>query len=185
MAILTIEELKTKYGFSFSSNKDEQMRSALAAAESVCLKYLGFENEITTSFVQYFDGGYSRFVLKFAPVVRVLNIYIDTERRFLEPISDDFYRLDEKTGVVTLYCRPAPSGRDVMKVEYEAGYSTVPEDIKMCIALTCQQISRLVQSSLVGITSRTTDGGTESIDQNFPTLAVQKTLERYRLGRIL
>lgn len=186
MPTLTPEDLRSTYGFVFASGRDAQYQQLIAVAESMCLRCLDRKAFESAEFVQHFDGG-SRdlFVLDAAPVLAVTSVCIDASRVFSNPLEPSAYSVDRGTGILALLVPGLlpKEGRKVMRVEYTAGWAAVPDDIKYCIAATVQYLAKLMQSNQVGITARNADGGTESLEQNLPPLAVQRHLSMYRFGR--
>ncbi len=99
-----------------------------------------------------------------------------------EAVDPSLYRVDSESGILTLYFEPE-LGPDAVKVEYNAGWSdsAVPEDIRYCIAETVRYMSKVSTSSQVGVTSRTTEGGTEQLEQGMPPAFVKQHLRRWCL----
>ncbi len=182
MAVLTTSDLKTYYGFAFPAAQDAMYERMIAAAERACLEYLGMDSFETQAIVQYFDcvKGQGRYVLS-APVSSVTGVWLDIGRSFDAALAPADYMVDMKTGVLTLYDPAKADGVLALKVSYSVGWAAVPDDVRYCVAMTVQYMAKVSQTSQSGVVSRSTDGGTESMDQNVVPLPVQKHLAKYRM----
>lgn len=182
MGYLTVEDLRSSYGFRVADSNLAILERALASAETICLRYIGLGEGLWFDCTDYFDGGRRILSLENAPVLSVDSVSIDASREFGETLGSSDYRVDLKTGTIHLYVS-SPEAHDCIRVEYEAGYSRLPEDVAMGIAMTCQKIMSDLQGSAVGVLSRTLEGGSETLDSNLPTLAVRQMLDSYRIRR--
>ncbi len=184
MAVLTCNDLRTVYGLNLPSSKDAQWTELIKVAESACLGWLGYDKFGTASATEYFDDvAGSTIQLKLFPV-KSAAVYLNGKNgEWGSPLQSGSYRLDGKAGTIRLYASNS-AGVDAIKVEYTYGWELdeIPADVKACIAQTVQYLTRLTQTGQIGVTQRTTDGGTESIEQNIPPLAVRSVLLRYRPG---
>ena len=174
--ILTVSDLNGKYGFKIDPPEEDKYTNLIAAATSACGLYLQRDLGVAT-FTEFFDGMSQAIVLSHSPVASVTGVYVDSTRSF--EVGTDNYRIDLETGILVFY-DVVPDGRDVIKVVYEAGWEDVPEAILYAVAMTVQHMAVMQQSDMAGVSSRTTDSGTVSIDQSIPPLAVQKLLGEYR-----
>lgn len=187
MVVLTPDDLRKRYGLSLPADKDAMYAEFIETATRACLGYIGRNPFGLASISQYFDGGGLRVVLTSFPIVRVVNVYVDPSHVYSEALEPSGYRVDEGCGLIQFY-RQIPPGVDVVKVDYETGWAAseaVPADVRACIALTVQHMLKLTQSKQLGVTSRTTEGGTEQIEQSIPPLAVQKLLNPYRMNMVI
>ena len=169
--LLTLDDLRTVYGFSFPKSQDEAYQALLATAEEEVLRYAEIEQGDVE---EYFPGGDSGYVLTHTPVLEIKSVKVDG--------MEVSYRYEKRASYVV----PASSGSEVV-VAYSCGWSegAVPETIKTAIAFTVQHLMKLSSGKLLGINSRSTEGGTEAIEQSTPPLAVQKMLEPYRRNKAL
>jgi hypothetical protein len=176
-ALIIVEDLIEKYGFTITPTQRDKYTQLIATATAACERHL--QRDIgAASFTEYFDGGSQERVLSHSPVTEMVGIYVDSTRAYATALEATDYRLDNESGILIIY-GAVPLGRDVVKVSYKAGM-TVTDDILWCIAMTVQHLSTMQQADLAGVTSRTTDGGTVSLDQSIPPLAVQRHLATYR-----
>lgn len=176
--LITPQDLVTKYGFSMSPPEAERYSPLIEAATAACSLYLQRDLGVAP-FIEFFDGGAQVRVLSHTPVTSIAGVYIDPLRMYQTPVELRNYRIESDTGILVVY-DPVPEGRDVLKVEYMAGWTDVPSDILYCIAMTVQHMRTTQSADMAGVISRTTDGGSESLDQSIPPLAVQAHLSKYR-----
>ena len=170
--ILTLDDLRTKYGFSFPASQDAAYQALLDTAEEACLSYASIEQGTA---IEYFSGGAQSYVLTHSPVLSITSVMVDG--------SPAQYRYEARPETVFL---DSAAGSEVV-IAYECGWpkGSVPAAIRTAVAFTVQHLLKLNSAKLIGINSRNTDGGTETIEQSTPPLAVQKLLEPYRRNRAL
>ena len=170
--LLTLDDLRTVYGFSFPKSQDETYQALLSTAEEEVLRYAEIEQGDVE---EYFPGGDSGYVLTHTPVLEVKSVKVNG--------AEAAYRYEKRANYIKV---SSSSGSEVV-VAYSCGWAEgkVPETIKTAIAFTAQHLMKLSSGKLLGISSRSTEGGTETIEQSTPPLAVQKMLEPYRRNRAL
>ena len=170
--LLTLDDLRTEYGFSFPESQNDVYQALLATAEEEVLAYAEIEQG---DMEEHFPAGDAGYVLTHTPVLEIKSVKVDG--------SDTNYRYEKRANYVAL---SSSSGSEVV-VSYSCGWKEgeVPETIRMAIAFTVQHLSKLQGGKLLGINSRNTEGGTETIEQSTPPLAVQKMLERFRRNKAL
>ena len=172
--LVTVDDLRSKYEFSFPETKNEIFAALLQTAEEEVLSYADINQGES---VEYFEGGSSSYVLTYCPVCSVTSVKDDG--------SDVLFTFVKRADQIILD-KAAPSGSRVV-IKYQSGWEQgkEPETIKQAIAFTVQHLSKLQAGNLLGITTRSTNGGTETIEQSTPPLAVQKMLERFRRNKAL
>ncbi len=180
--LLTPEDLRTEYGFSINPTQETQYESLIKTATEACFRYIGRDLSVET-FDQYADGNSQVIVLDNSPVVSITGVSLDPGRTYATKLLESSYRLDPASGVLRIY-DPIPQGEDAVKISYTAGYSEVPADILYCIAMTVQYMRMVLQADLAGVSSRTTDGGTQAIEQSIPPLAVKNHLAIYQRVKV-
>ena len=182
MSVLTLNELKTKFGFTIPESRETYYQELLDAAISACYRFMGLKADGTASRTDYFDGDAERVFLRVTPVASISSISFKKNGAY-EAIPAGCYRVDSESGILTLYAMPEAPAPDCIKVVYSAGWSdaTVPDDIKYCIAETARYMLKVSTSSQIGVTSRTTEGGTEQLEQGMPPAFVRQHLRRYCL----
>ena len=167
--LLTLDDLRLSFGFDIPASQETRYEMYLETAEEACLSYASIE---IGSVTEYFRGS-DILVLSHSPVLEVQSVTSDG--------SQLDFRYEKRAESVVL---PAvPAGEVIVK--YTCGWveGKVPATIKAAIAFTVQQLAKLNASRLLGVTSRTTEGGTETVEQSIPPLAVQKILEPFRVNR--
>ena len=175
MALLTLDDLRVRDGFSFPESQDKVYGELLASAEEACLAYAEVEQGEVT---EYFQGGSDRFVLTHGPVLEVKSAMVGQS-------SVDISRIERRSDMVVLATGTSSSVE--VAITYTCGWAEgkVPSTILQAIAFTVQHLAKLQNAKQLGITSRTTEGGTEAIEQSTPPLAVKQMLERFRRNKVL
>lgn len=171
--LLTLDELRTRYGFSFPESQNTAYQELLDTAEEACLSYASIEQGTVEEF---FKGGGDTYVLTHSPVIEVESVKADG--------LEVGFRYESRSETVVL--NSSITG-GLVEVRYKCGWEEgkVPSSLRAAIAFTVQHLSKLNSAKLLGITSRSTEGGTETIEQSVPPLAVQKLLEPFRRNKVL
>lgn len=162
MALVTYDDLKTLYGMpTLKDVNKRQYENLLATAEEEVLAYagisLGGESEEVLS-------GSKAYVLASHPVKEIVSVE-----------GAESYSFNGRTNILTV-----PTEGQI-KVVYSLGYATaVPRIIKQCIAVTVQYWAKFLNSNLVGVSSRSTDMGSETLEQYELPLPVKSSLDRFR-----
>lgn len=172
MSIMTLAQLKVRGSMNFPQTLDGYYQGLLDAAEEACLSYCGIEDGSVT---EYFNGGARAFYLSHGPVCSVTSVESDGV-----VLSAGDYRL-EADGSKLVISGGTGKGVDNVKVVYACAF-TGSELFMQAVALTVQQMARLESSKQAGVTSRTTEGGTEQIEQSIPPLAAKTALNKFVRG---
>ena len=172
--LVTLDDLRKKFGFSFPESQNDAYLDLLSTAEEACLSYASIEQGTVE---EYFKGGERIYVLTHSPVLSVESVKVG-ER-------DVAFRYEKRAETVVLESASSEDAEVIIK--YTCGWEEgkVPSSLRTAIAFTVQHLSKLNSAKLLGITSRSTEGGTESIEQSVPPLAVQKLLEPFRRNKVL
>lgn len=168
-SLLTVEDLRSYYGFTFRDSEAESFQAMLDTAEAACLSYAGIELGGTVE--EVFEAGLSRLVLTHTPVLSVTSVTAGGEGLG--------FRYEERAETVVL----EDEADAEVTVIYETGFEMYPADLKAAVAVTVQHLNKILKGNLAGVTSRTTAGGTETIEQSIPPMAVKSLLSRYRVKR--
>lgn len=177
--VLSVADLRDKYGFSFPQNKESYFTNMILASQKACAGYMGMDtlrqlNDCT----EIFDVDYGQrvVVLTGQPLVSVQKVYVGS-------VEVSNYLLDFRTATIRIEDTSVVADR--IKVEYKIGWGVnLPEDLLYCVAMTVQSMSRTANSSLMGKNSQNTDGGSETYEQSVIPLAVRTYLDKYRMMRL-
>lgn len=180
--LLTPEKLREDFGFSINPSQETRYKSLIETATEACLRFIGRELRVE-SYIQFSDGNSQVIVLDETPVIGITGVYLDSNRQYHEALPPSQYRLTSSNGILTIYT-DLPQGRDFVKITYTAGYTEVPEDVLYAIAMTVQYLRTIQQADLVGVNSRSVEGGTQSIEQSIPPLAVKNHLQLYQRVKV-
>ena len=111
-------------------------------------------------------AGQNLYILSRRPVIRVISC---TQSSTAIP-----YSFNNNTNTIKV------SSDKEITVRYQCGFEKIPRILKQCIAVTVQYWLKFLNSNIVGVTSRTADGGSESIEQYELPLVVKSSLARFR-----
>ena len=176
-ALLTVDDLRTKYGFRFNKDQDAYFAQMILSAQKACAYYMDLDSlSAVTTCTEEFDliKGQKLLVLSGTPFKALEKVYLDGVEVAAAMSSRS----------TTVYLPENSASK--AKVVYSIGWGTeVPEDILYCVAMTVQYMSRMANASLMGKTSQSTDGGSETYEQSVCPLAVRQYLDRYRNMRAM
>lgn len=141
MSVVTLDEAKTHLNIA-SDADDVELQSTLDAAEAAIETYLGV-TLTPTAVTEWHDGSRTQIVLDKAPIVDVTSVteYSGTTAQDLtaQPLDgstfDGYgYEVDSVTGLLSR----TSSGyvarfASRVKVVYQAGYATLPADLKQAV----------------------------------------------------
>lgn len=161
MALVTFDELKTLYGMPTLKEVNKlQYENLLETAEEEVLAYAGIS----------LDGEYEEtlkgekaYVLVKHPVKSIVSVE-----------GAESYSFNDRTNILSV-----PTEGEVV-VKYTLGYSSVPRIIKQCIAITVGYWAKMLNSNLIGVSSRNTDMGSETLEQYELPTPVKSSLDRFR-----
>lgn len=162
MALVTFDDLRTLYGMpTLKDANKKQYENLLETAEEEVLAYAGLaldgEAEETLS-------GSKAYILASHPVKEIKSVE-----------GAESYTFNVRTNILSV-----PTEGQI-KVVYSLGYATsVPRIIKQCIAVTVQYWAKFINSNMVGVSSRNTDMGSETLEQYELPLVVKSSLDRFR-----
>lgn len=175
MSTMTLEELKLRGQLNFPETLNSYYQSLLDAAEEMCLQECNIDSGNVTEF---FNGGGRDFLLTYGPVSSVISVTVGGQE-----LQEGSWRFEARGSRLVISSGTAP-GVDNVKVVYACSF-TQTEPFKQAIAMTVQQMAKLQSSKQVGVVSRTTDGGTEQLDQKMLPEAVRTALNKFKRGFIL
>lgn len=147
--------------------------------ENYCNRRIKRRADLITEFPEGFG---EKWIMLQYPPVDVQSVYIDYSRTFSEDtkIDSDYYFVDEKTGLITLYDLIFPKGVGYTKILYYGGYSEVPNDLKDVAIQMVITTYRRYKTKQIGYASVSGKGmqGTISV---IPNQYQREVLDLYRL----
>lgn len=175
MSVMTLAELKVRGQISFPSTLDTFYQALLDAAEDMCLQECGIE---TGNVTEYFNGGVRSFALTHGPVSTVTSVEVNGSL-----LENTAWRFDQRAAMLVIMSGTS-AGVDNVKVVYTCSF-TESELFKQAVTMTVQQMAKLESSKQVGVVSRSTEGGTEQLDQSMLPEAVKTALNKFKRGFML
>ena len=175
MSVMTLAQLKVRGQISFPETLNAYYQALLDAAEDMCLQECGIE---TGNVTEYFNGGVRSFALTHGPVSGITSVEVDGTT-----LQSTAWRLDTRASMLVVN-NGTPAGVDNVKVVYACAF-TENELFMQAVAMTVQQMAKLESSKLVGVISRSTEGGTEQMDQKMLPDAVKTALNKFKRGLML
>lgn len=134
MAFITLESYKT-YANITSSENDRKLDQLIRTVESFIKRYTGLNFE-KASYTEFCDLEGVFVELDQVPVISVSKVSYFDNNGDLEEVDAEEYRFYPEEGIVELSASAlsaAATSRfrgNQLKIEYEAGYTKLPEDIK-------------------------------------------------------
>jgi hypothetical protein len=187
MAIVTLAEVKAILGITTAAS-DTRLQLVIdmvaAAMENECDRV--FDSATYTEYYNH-EGGHNMLVLRQWPLVTLTSVNVDTSYAWGSGTAltlSDAVTTDTTNGIV--YRRGAfwTYGTRHIKVVYTAGYSTIPQDIKMAAYYWVGRVYDDFAHGMRGKDSMTIPGGQVlSLQSEVVPNYVAKILRKYkRLG---
>lgn len=195
--LTSLTAVKRYLGISLSDTTNDDLLNQLIASASEAVETYCGRRFAKTVYTEYDDGrGDSRLVLDHRPIVSVTSVHDDLRRTFDAGslVSPDDYIVRELAGIIELLRSAAgfyssgaffSDGQRNVKIVYEAGYATIPEDVaQACTILTAALYHRGRQGA-DGIAGEN-HGGAYSVTYatGLFTPALHALLARYREVRL-
>jgi len=180
MALFNLTELKTYLGIT-GNDEDDQLQFIVDGVNKAAVEQLERDIESAEA-TEYYDGHDDKtLILQRRPVTAVAGVWVDPTgyagqgtNAFASTTEwtagSDFFIRDtgedeDNGGILEAISRIWPFGRKNIKVTYTAGYSTVPEDLKLALLKTAA-IARKKIDVVGDITGETIGSYSYSIGQN-------------------
>jgi hypothetical protein len=156
--LVTFANAQTYLGYASSQST---LAGLLITAISDRVKALTRRTITAADYTEYIDGhGDNIILLRQYPVNSVTNIYLDGDRAFADAsalASTDYY-LNEDTGIIELYSKTTAEGAKTVKVSYNAGYSTTPEDLQQAVFEALDWNMKRFEGSSIGTEMQSAGG---------------------------
>ena len=136
-ALIELEDIYSYKGEAFNPSDlditDEQYQYLIEAVSAKVEKYCNRTFDIT-SYTEYYDGMYTPFiVLEQYPLVSVSGVWLVDEKQDVSYTYDmDYIIPDYDTGLIKNNSN-FPNGYKNVRISYTAGYSEIPDDLKLAI----------------------------------------------------
>jgi len=180
-SLITIHDLKPFIGVAESDDDyDDLLYQAIDAASW----YLNSETHRklkARALTEYYDGrGTDKLILDQRPINTITSIYSDPDRSFgtATLVDSDDYQIYGDEGYIIFTDTAVDVGHRVLKVTYNAGFSTIPYDLKQACIEIAAKTYHMYRNNRVGMKSVTSDAGTQSYDQEDSPF-VKKIIQKY------
>jgi len=129
----------------------DALLAALVASASETIESFCRRRFLATDYTEYHDGmGSALLLLDQHPVQSVAEIRVAADRDFdaVEPLGAEEYVLYAAEGLVQRTAGVFPRGLRNVRVQYSAGYGSVPDDVKQaCVVLAAHWFHRGCQGA--------------------------------------
>jgi hypothetical protein len=185
--LVSLSALKTFIGVKTTdTDYDEMCEQAIDGASWYLNSETGRKLK-ARDLTEYYDGdGTDKLVFEQRPINAMSSIYSDAARAFGSTtlVDSDDYELYGDEGYVVFTATGVATGHHVLKATYNAGYSTIPYDLKQaCIELATLWYENY-KSHHTQLKSVSSDAGTQSYEHNIPPF-VKAIIKKYRKNWIL
>lgn len=140
-----------------------------------------FEKSTVT---EYYSGleWRDRLIVAQPPIVTITNIWDDLARSYATPLASSLYVIeDANAGLIKLDGVTFQEGLRNIKITYEGGFTTIPEDLEQAAIELVWAAREKGLSNLVGVRSRSVaDGNVQYVNLAWGSLA-EDILRKYRL----
>jgi len=133
--LVTLQEYKTHTGIT-STNQDAELNAIIPQVSELVKTYCrrSFIDYYDEAKTEIFNGGFKELLLKEVPVVQIISVsqsqnYGQTYEKLVK--FTDWVQKDDQ--IISLSPQGFPEKINGYKVDYFAGYETVPADLKIAI----------------------------------------------------
>lgn len=171
-----LQELMATAGDSQQTYGETLINMSSAVAEQYAKRKLAARDYADE---RHSGDGRSMLMLREYPIVSVSAVYIDSERAFGATTEVDDYEIDSEIGGLWRSEKWTPGNRNI-RVDYCAGYETIPDDLRLAVVETVIFNWQRLQSQNIGArTARGLDGIETEFELTVPVNA-QRTFEAYK-----
>lgn len=185
MALASLDDIRNFYGL-LGTGKDDDLIEDLLDQVSKTIESFCDRTFDSDTYTEYFDGKGSAWLHPtYYPITSVTGIWDDTEWSWgaSTEISDSEYRVSNDGRFVLLKNTYFGDFRENIKITYVAGYTTIPNDLKLaCIEETVRRYKRRQE---VDVTGRTMEDGSTTVMAGDMLPQTKDVLKRYRNKRIV
>lgn len=138
---------------------------------------------LARDYTEDYDGqALNELVLNEYPVNSITSIYIDADRDFTSDteLTDDYYIYYDDIGVVVRTNGVFTKGRKNVRITYNAGLTTIPEDLKQSAAEMVLWLLKRETSNQIGVKSNTSPDGVNTAMELSMPLSVRTVWDLYR-----
>lgn len=162
MALTTLANVKEYIQIpSDEIEQDTVISRLISVAESFVENYCKRQLE-AQDYTEYYStkSGQTKLLLDQYPVNSITNIYDDPDRSYSAGtlIDTQYYVVETRSGIIYFDGITVHKGRNNMKVEYNAGYSTIPADLEQAVLELVAQKYHGYDKIRQGIQSRSFEG---------------------------
>ena len=166
--IISLAELKSY--LNVTKTDFDVILAAIKAAVEAFVKNYCHDTFLHATFTEYYDGsGSGVLILDHYPITAITEINIDSDRAFAVStklataniISSD---RNNQRGIVELFDGTFPVGTKNVKAVYNAGFATLPEDLKLAVKQICAREFLIQDKAMMGITSQNVGDKTVSLN---------------------
>lgn len=173
MALIKLFEVKRRLGIN-TDDHDLLLIDLIEDVSSIIETYCGRHFSVA-DYIEYQDGtGEEYFLTNEWPINSIASIYDDPDRTFSSSslVDTTYYTYYANEGKVSLVSTDSiigvnlytifSSGRQNIKITYNAGYTTIPSDLKMIASEIMMKKFKNIQDKRTGMTSIGSAGETMS-----------------------
>lgn len=180
-ALITWEFAKARLGYA-----DEQQDTVVFFINSASKKAEQYARRklAARDYTEKYDGhGREDLILKQYPINSVTDVRIDGDRAFGSGTIVTDYFTEDDVGILVRDPGVWPTYRKGIQVTYNAGYSSVPEDLQEAVLEVVAWSVRRIASKSLGVRSASGEGMTTEYELTIPTNA-QRVFESYQDWRV-
>jgi len=174
MALITLDEVKEFLRIT-DPQDDVLLQSLIDGTEAQVKKYVNNAIEKETSITEYFniDRKQRRIYTKYFPIS---NVKVYENNTLLTENTD--YVVDYNSGLITRIHAYFAYGYQIVKVVYDAGYDTIPDDIKLAVKI---QVAFYYQrKDQIGIAGQSLEGSINITEKYGLLDTVKEMLDKYK-----
>ena len=187
MSLVTLGDYKTALDIT-GNTEDTKLTQYASEIEAKVQNYIGREIELITEITEMYDGNGGHYLMpKQWPVYEITSVEIyDGTTAGVESwdtwvLGTDYDRLFYRDGYIYVDGATFPEGVENIRLTYDAGYETTPNDIQNA----CKKLMKLtymkIDHNLLGVSSKSdTVGASMANTYELDEMKILKEIENYR-----
>lgn len=179
--LCTLDDVKLILGLSTSvSDMDDFIEDIITSKTVSITNYIGFKQILSADYTEYYDGNGSDLLFPYnipLNTVTEINICSDWVWGSDTTVGSTDYRIVNNSYII-LKDTVFTTGSQNVKLIYNAGYDTIPYDLKMVCIQECSRLYNEKES--IGIVTRTdSKGGVTRVEKGFMKQSIE-VMDNYR-----
>jgi hypothetical protein len=177
--LCSLDDVKNFLGIKGAVSEDDELIESLCERiTTIFTNYCGLSSFFSANYTEYHDGTDTKYLFpKNFPITYVTAVYVDQDWLFDEAYTTGLYKVVNDRYIV-MRDDIIPVGDQNVKIEYTAGFSTIPYDLKQAAV---EEVARkFKRRKEIDVESKTLQDGTANYIKDSMLNSTKEVLKIYR-----